>query len=223
MRSPTVARSCESLPHAMGGSATNDMHAPAVPAHRAAVKGPSLALPLCCGRRGILSSSEQLAACRYWVVFASMAFSALAFATVTFMKPMHARAHGCEFLNACSIWTFVGEYLIPDVAFRLILHCITAIYNHCDGSLAQLSKQVLQCAMCICCTLSCVHAARRHHHGHRDHCCHRLLCHGESLTSKHLTLIPCSALSSALLERLNGQLWCDTAVVIHAGCPWRQR
>jgi len=30
----------------------------------------------------------------YWVVFASMAFSALAFATITFMKPMHARAHG---------------------------------------------------------------------------------------------------------------------------------
>lgn len=36
---------------------------------------------------------------RYWVVFASMAFSALAFATITFMKPMHARAHGCESLS----------------------------------------------------------------------------------------------------------------------------
>ena len=37
---------------------------------------------------------------RYWVVFASMAFSALAFATITFMKPMHARAHGCESLSS---------------------------------------------------------------------------------------------------------------------------
>jgi bacteriorhodopsin len=30
----------------------------------------------------------------YWVVFCCMAFSAMAFATITFMKPMHMRAHG---------------------------------------------------------------------------------------------------------------------------------